>query len=380
MSKTEVVGRFVEALQAASDRVELPEHEPVVALASRFGVGGLIARHSGVAVDRGLHLARCLRDRLLLESAQEISRILDANCVRHCFARGIALLGAEYEPGEREMADLDLYVPSDEVSAARAALDSLGYAELPIAEQGGPAALRSNVDLERHGSNVQSVAVDLHWAVEPVTWLLPRPGHALPDPFWQRVDRTNALPRPSVEHHVALLVHHLVHHDLLHLRGVLDLALVLDANDAIDGTVVEDVAKRWEVLRATRLLHEAIVSNLGVGAVRGIAPAPDDWRARPLANRLRLTDWIVWAASGREDEHTTVNPRRIASRMLSLDRAVDTLGLIRDVIVPPVEHLRWRWPSERTTLAAWMKHVGQVVRKVGGGWGRSGKDGGEGRD
>lgn len=367
MSKHEVVERFVQALRAAADRLDIPTPWPEVTLADRFGVGGLVASHVGAGRDRRLDLARRLRDRLLLEASQEITLALDANGVPHCFARGGAMLGAEYGPGEREMADLDLYVPADDASATRAVLGNLGYEELPTAEQGGPAVLRSHVDLERSGagSDVEAVALDLHWAVEPVTRLLPRPGHALPADFWERADRTYALPRPSAEHHAALLVHHLVHHDLLHLRGVLDFALVLDAHPSIEGAEIEKVTEYWNVRRAARWLHRAVVSNLGVAAVSGIGSTPRDWRARLLADRMRLAEWMVWAATGPEEEHQAVSVRRIACRMLLIDPLISAGGLLADVVAPPSEHLAWRWPEASSTFRAWGKHLWQVGRKVG---------------
>jgi hypothetical protein len=34
---------------------------------------------------------------------------------------------------------------------------------------------------------------------------------------------------------------------------------------------------------------------------------------------------------------------------------------VRDAVLPPVEHLRWRWPDARSPFAAWICHLRNVV-------------------
>ncbi len=355
------------ALDRAAVVLRVAAPDPGLELARHCGIGGYVARHRGQGdASRDESLARRFHERLMLDAATELSAALTSRGVPHFFVRGIALVGTVYAPGDREMADLDLFVRSEAVLRARETLADLGYSELPAEEQDGPAALRSKVSLAREPgpSAVEAVAVDLHWAVEPVNRLLPRPGTALPASVWDGVQLGATLPAPAPAHHAALLVHHLVHHDLLHVRGVLDLALLRHDSWTSDGAAYEDVAGRLGVLRAARFLHAVLIRAFGYAPVPGVELAPRDWRGRQLERALALDRWLVWAGSAAEGEHVTITLRRMRRRLLLLDRVVDARLLVADVVLPPREHLRWRWPGEPSAGAAWRRHLQQVAGKA----------------
>ncbi|UCF40658.1 MAG: nucleotidyltransferase family protein [Gemmatimonadota bacterium] len=309
---------------------------------------------------------RHLREELLCDAAQEISRALTAREVPHFFARGIALVGTLYAPGDREMADLDLFVQPGSVAAARELVTGLGYVEFPPEEQSGPAALRSSVNLSREGtrSAIESIDLDLHWGLEPITRLLPRPGTEVPDGVWQSLRPGAALPVPAPAHHAALLVHHLAHHDLLHAPALLDLALLRRDEWRTDGDGYEEVARRLGVLRLARAVHWAHVRDFGFAPVAGVRPAPSDRRGRRLEGALVLDRWLAWAGAAGETEHVTVTARRVRRRVLLLDRVTDARLLLVDALFPPREHLRWRWPAARSDAGAWLQHVRQVAGKA----------------
>ncbi len=341
--------------------------DPALALARRLGIGGYVARHRGpTGSERAEDLARRLREGLLREAATEISTTLTAREVPHFFARGIALAGTVYAPGDREMADLDLFVPVRAAPAAREILAGLAYAVLPPEEQSGPAALRSKVNLSREAgqSAMEAVALDLHWGFEPVNRLLPRPGTPVPETMWHAERPGAPVPAPAPAHHAALLVHHLVHHDLLHVRALLDLALLRRDRWTADGEAYEEVARSLGVLRVARAVHEVLMRDFGFEPVAGVRVAPRDRRGRRLQQALVLDRWLAWAGAAGDAEHVEITARRLRCRVLLLDRATDVRLLAADALFPPAEHLRWRWPDARSDVAAWRRHLRQVAGKA----------------
>ncbi len=361
-----VAGTLIGALDRAATALGVEARDSVLALARRLGIGGFVARHRAPqGVDRDEALARHLREELLRDAAVEISQALAARDVRHFFARGIVLAGTVYQPGDRAMADLDLFIQPGHEAAACETVSTLGYEELPVGEQSGPAALRSSVNLLRSGhSAMSSVDLDLHWGLEPVNRLLPRPGATVPPVVWQAVQSGNALRAPTAAHHAALLVHHLVHHDLLHARALLDLALLRRDQWTTDGNGYEDVARHLGVLRVARALHWAQVRDFGFTPIAGVGAAPRDRRGRRLQRALVLDRWLAWAGAAGDTEHVEITSRRLRRRMLLLDRATDARLLLADALFPPRDHLRWRWPDARSNVAAWRRHLQQVAGKA----------------
>lgn len=362
-----VAGPLIGALDRSAAALGVEAHDTALTLARRLGIGGYVARHRArPGPSREEDLARRLREGLLRDAAAEISNTLALRDVSHFFARGIALAGTVYAPGDRQMADLDLFVQPGSAPAAREILAGLGYQELPPEEQSGPAALRSSVNLSRESarSAMLAVAVDLHWGVEPVNRLLPRPGATVPQAVWQAVRPGPPLPLPAPAHHAALLVHHLVHHDLLHARAVLDLALLRRDLWTTDGAAYEGVARRLGVLRVARAVHWAQVRDFGFAPVAGVRAAPRDPRGRRLERALVLDRWLAWAGAAGESEHVEITSHRLRRRVLLLDRAADARLLLADALFPPREHLRWRWPDAPSDAAAWRRHLRQVAAKA----------------
>ncbi len=368
---SEAVGvRFARQLEAAAARLGLEGVDAALSLGRRFGLEGMVVRHTGAehrfGRNRDARVARRFYEEVLLAAADQITTRLHERDVPHFFAKGIALLGRCYRPGDRELADIDLYVRKSERHRARETLASLGYRALPEREQSGPEALRPGVAVRRGGqaSELDAVTVDIHWGLEPVDRLLPRSSGPIPGEVWQLLERQEGLPVPTPHHHAALLVHHLVHHDLLHVRGLVDLALLWSRAGEANGASFETTAAELRVLRTGRVLHQVVVRDLGVDAVDGVAPPPTDWRARRLASLLTVERWLAWAARATEREHVAVTPRRIARRVLLIDDARYAARLAKDVLWPPEEFLTWRWPEAGSLGAARARHFRQVVRKV----------------
>jgi hypothetical protein len=362
-----VAGPLIDALGRAATALGVEARDSALTLARQLGIGSYVERQSAPqGPSRDEALARRLREELLREAAAEISSALAAREVPHFFARGIVLAGTVYAPGDREMADLDLFVQPGAAPVAREIVTRLGYEELPPEEQSGPAALRSSVNLSREParSAMEAVDLDLHWGLEPVNRLLPRPGATVPPVVWRAVQSGNALRAPTPAHHAALLVHHLVHHDLLHARALLDLALLRRDQWTTDGNAYEDVARHLGVLRVARVVHWAQVRDFGFAPIAGVRAAPRDLRGRRLERALVLDRWLAWAGGAGQSEHVEISTRRMRRRVLLLDRASDAGLLVADALFPPRAHLRWRWPGAPSDGAAWRRHLRQLAGKT----------------
>lgn len=364
---TDEIGRaFIAGLSAAAG------NESVMAAARRLGIEGYVRRHTDADAPAagdgasGRRLAGRLYDSLLLEAAREVSTALSARGIRHFVAKGVALLGVLYKPGDREIADIDLWVPQDTASQARRALADAGFTEAAPERQGGPDGLRPGRVFERgDGNALTGVAVDLHWAVESVARIIPRSAGGLPPEVWQRLDESGSFPVPAPADHAALLVHHLVHHDLLHVRGLLDLALLWSARSC-PREVFEPTARHLGVWRAARFIAELLRRDLRVTGAASVPSPPRGVRASRLAPTMTLTAWLTMALAAPEVDYREMTLRRLLRRAMLLDRARDIPGLLADGVWPPEVHVRWRWPAASSAASARWCHVRHLARKLGG--------------
>jgi len=340
------------------------DEDRAIAMSRAFGFSGFVTRRLGVQ-DAGVkaeRLALGFSGAVLREAGVEASVALSTRGVPHFVGKGVAFMPGLYQPGDRQLADLDLWVHQDAVPPAREALVSLGYTEGQGGLQSGPASLRPGSWWFRDApSPVESVSLDLHWGVEPVTRVLPRVGLNLPEEVWECLDGRGPFPVPDPAHHAALLIHHLVHHDLLHIRGLLDLVLLWQRGLARERLV--GLTQYLGVWRAARAIGTTLARELALGDAALGAPA-GDWRGRRLARLVRLDRWLNWAARAQEREYVEMTPRRLVRRMILLDRARDVPRLLADVVWPPADHLRWRWPAAGTIAAARWQHARHVLKKA----------------
>jgi hypothetical protein len=302
---------------------------------------------------------------LIQEAAEELSSALTRRGIRHFFVKGIALANRLYEPGEREMADIDLHIDPDARGSVIGTLEELGYHVPPDSDQSGPAALRSSMFAGRYtgSSQLEHIGLDLAWGLDPVDRLLPRPDRQVPQDVWDCLDTSGSLPTPQDAHHVALLVHHLVHHDMLHFRGLVDLALLWPRVTEDSSHEIENLAAQIGVSRATRLLADVLRNDLGAVLVRP-GPPPDDRRGRLARRMLVPVMWCSWASQATDTEFVEINPRRIRRRILLIDSLKSVPHLLRDAVFPPREYLRWRWPESRSITGALARHIHRLVGKL----------------
>ena len=239
-------------------------------------------------------------------------------------------------------------------------LTKLGFNALSDSEQAGPDALRSALALEGAGGSVMERApVDLHWSLDPVERLLPRRDRGIPERIWSGLTRSNGLPVPGPEHHAAILAHHLVHTDLLHVRSLLDLAFVFDSWPENAGAEFLTSCRELRIGRFALILARIVAHDLGIdrtNAIRG--------KDRPgrFASRLDLERWLLLVCRADPEDDNMITVGRIRRRLQLIDNG-GAATLLGDVFFPPAAFLKWRWQTESVSRAR-IKHYGQLARKT----------------
>lgn len=358
--------RLYRAFREVGERLKLQGPDPAMELAGRFGVRRFLERH--VVGEReppaSAWLEQAARFR---KEARQVSRALGDAGVRHCFFKGIALMGRFYRIDERRLADVDLLVDLADCNRALAALHAEGYGELGDTRVWRPGAGRPGVTMHRtdlaNWDQKGDVLLDMHWGLESVATLLPDEEIVLPPTVWARVEDAHGLPVLPDEYHAALILHHLVRHDLLHVRGLLDFALLWETLPREAGRELSGLARTLGVARALRVVGRVMVDELHLYPLRGVRLGPADWRDRLALRQLRLRPWLAWAARNAADarRHVTVT-RSLAWRRFLLSDAPRTGRMVRDLMAPPREYLRWRWPDAPSGGAAWRRHLGDALR------------------
>jgi hypothetical protein len=359
--------RFQRALDEVAPRVGLKGKAPGLELAGRFGVRRFFERQAtgdneladNTWLERGAQLRK---------EARALSAALGEAGAPHFFFKGIALLGRFYRLDDRRLDDVDIMVDAEKRNTALAVLHAHGYAELRDPDVWGPASQRPGVTMYRIDPvtgerDPQFPLMDVHWGLEPVTALLPSEALSLPPTVWASVEVEQRLPVLPDEYHAALVLHHLVRHDLLHVRGLLDLALLWEALPREAGARLTDLARRLGVARALGVVARVLVDELFVFPLRGVQLGARDWRGRAALRRMSLVSWLTWAARhvAEQRRHVTVS-RSLAWRRYLLADAPHTNQMMRELLRPPPEYLRWRWPDARSTVSAWRRHLATALR------------------
>jgi hypothetical protein len=366
-----VNARLYRAFAEVARGLKLRGPNPGLELAGRFGVRRFIERHlaggdAREAMDEppkpGPWLERAAR---LRKEARAVSRALTEARIRHCFFKGIALLGRFYRLDERQLADIDLIVDLDHYNDALAAIHGLGYSELGGDGDWAPAARRPGVTLHQAdlADDEEDVLIDLHWGLESLATVLPDEELLLPPTVWASVEQERGLPVLTDEYHAALVLHHLVHHDMLHIRGFLDFVLLWQAIPNQGGQMMTALARTLGVERALRVVGRVMVDELLLYPLRGVPLSPADWRGRASLRRWRLKPWMAWAARHVSGQASHVRlTRSLVWRRFLLADAPQTGRLLRDLLAPPPEYLRWRWPDARSEGSAWRRHLTSAFR------------------
>lgn len=326
-------------------------------LAARLGMAGLVPT-LGLADprDTARRLHEGLEYTVQREVAREISGALGAAGVRHCVYKGHALAHA-YAPGTRSAVDVDLLVAEEDVTAALAVLAGRGLHPATEAWAAAAPALRRGVELVRPGA--APVHVDLAWALAAVHRLISDRRHADLTPVWARIVTREGIAVPADGVHYALVVHHLVHHDLQHARGVVDALLLWAGMDADEAATAAACARRWGVARVAGGFSRAFAARWGP-----LGPLlPGGTRLSRALDPARL-----WRLADRSPARAAaeITPARAWRRLGLLDRRRDAWRLARDIVMPPAAYLAWRWPDAGGYGRRWMRHAARTLRKLVG--------------
>lgn len=337
-------------------------------LAEYFGIGGLLRRLAPAPTDPPRPPTErlvALTNRLLLEAADELAAALRRASVGHVFVKGVALLGERYQFGDRALVDVDLLIRPDARARAGEVFDRLGYRDLDRDEPLGTLDLYAGTNFGRGGlDDVDSVSLDVQWGMRPSDRFLPRADSPIPPGVWARAAR-GRLDIPSAEDHAALIVHHLVMHDLLHVRGLVDVVMlwpqIVEGGGAIFGLMID----RLGVGPAGRAVAQVLERDLGLPWPPGLRRPSPGLRHEVLTRQLRLDRWLTFAGAADSREQEMITRRRVLRRLLLTEGFARSVRLLGDALVPPREYLRWRWPDAPSDGAAWLRHLARVARKVG---------------
>jgi hypothetical protein len=298
---------------------------------------------------------------LLFESAVAVSRDLTAAGIKHFFVKGVALLNRVYQPGDRSMSDMDLYIQPQSRTRALDVLRRLGFRECPAADQAGPEELRTALALRRDSSSeIEEHVVDLHWSLDPVERLLPRRDRDVPEDIWENIADDRPVPAPKPEYHAAILAHHLVHTDLLHVRNVLDIAYEFASMPDDGGDEYLSICRELRIGRFAAALAKTMAVEFSIERPRAMGVG--SVHTGQLERELSPERWLKLTARSHPHDDEAITVARIRRRLRFVDTGA-AKTLFQDLFFPPEAFLRWRWLG-RGLVQARMKHYLQLVKKA----------------
>lgn len=298
----------------------------VVDLAKRHGVGALLFSRPGLPVPEPIQTALQSRAQrsaqliLMLQAAcRELADAAASEGLDLVVLKGLHLATSIYpDPGMREMADIDILVPSDQLQAIADLARGLGYAVPPLAGDAHhhlPSMVRGRVMLEIH-------------------WQLFDEGHgavATPQGIFQRAVPITSLPNTRGLSTEDLLLHvclHAASHHVLEMgiRSLCDVqAIVAATGQRVNWAMVVERAREWRGERSVALMCTLARLHLGVRfpedvftELKDAMPGPDVVNA--------ATDFLV------EDSTHLAGTSEAA-------RALLTLGSTRERVRHTVDHL-----------------------------------------
>jgi hypothetical protein len=289
---------------------------------------------------RSIYLNSAAHNTRLFHERDRILRALAAADIQVAPFKGACLAEVVYgNIALRPMGDIDLWVLQPQLDAARAVMQTLGYASHSKADR--PQALQDALTGETQFFSPNAPLVELHWTIFPGEWLR-HTARVDEHPIWQRTQPLNGglarqlAPEDAL---IQLCIHLAVNHQLSEfgLRTMLDLEFACRAW-RIEWPVVAHRARAWRVSCATWLVlklfaelwgdpdNQLPVSDLAPSALR-------QWALNRLVPARQLVQGI----------HLSRGPQRFLVLLLLVDRPIAALTLIGRALFPDRTWLTLRY-------------------------------------
>lgn len=330
----------------------LAEHGPDL-----FSAHAAVADTSAPAAWRALFLDALS---LTLRRQRQLAELLSAFALKRLDViplKGAWLSEKVYDdPAQRGMSDLDLLIRADDRDASHALFLALGYeAESNV--------LHSGISYDQaYRHTARPHRVEMHWHVNSeLTPDQPTPDMAA---IWQRTSASTLLGHPTrqlaPEDQLSHLIQHIFHHAFaMHLRGYLDIALLLKRQDeGFAAASLASAASDWQIGHALSFV---------LGFVSELFALPLPPALAPLST------------AGRQDSRQTLalqilstlppaHARGSASMQARLKRATpyERLSLVLSRVFMPRTFLAHTYPCARSVFGvplAWLFRARDVYAR-----------------
>lgn len=356
----------------AAESLAEADWERLLALALQHGVAPVVcARLKELdvsplpAVEEALshaYVESAARNMRLFHEFGKILRAFRAASIEAIPLKGACLAEAVYgDIALRPMSDIDLWVQRKQLDAARAVVQSLGYAIHSYAER--PLALQDELMGETQMLREDAPPVELHWNVFPGEWLR-HTTRIDEDVVWHRAVPLDGLgvqqlsPEDSI---IQSCVHLAVTHQMSRfaIRTLLDLHLARH-KWTIDWRIVAERARAWRVSSATWLVLQSLADVFGDPDnqlhLTELAPSPfRQFALRQFVSARLLVEGLNLGGG----------PRKFLFLLLLVDRPADALLLVWRTLFPDRLWLTLRYDSPNAS--AWQvwqlraKHIANIV-------------------
>jgi hypothetical protein len=281
------------------------------------------------------------RARQLVRELMELLDAFAAQGLRAVPFKGPSLAERAYGDASLRLAgDLDLLVPETAIPGVCAELAARGYREASEARAGRPlteaehAWYRSYQGEYLFVREVDSIAVEPHWAIAPRTLAVPLDTSGLLERASSFPLGGRSLPGLATPDLVLVLCVHASKHEWTELRSITDLAGLLAREPGIDWRLLLARAREQGSLRML-LLGLALAERVAGAALAPTVAAA--LAADPAAGRL--ADEVV-ARLFREDYHAPSVFRLSRFRLRMRERRRDRIAyLLRTIFTPTIEHV-----------------------------------------
>lgn len=316
------------------------------ALYARLKNCGLVVPAPSAKQLRESYLASTARNMRLLHERDRMLAALNTASVCVVPIKGASLAEVLYSDAAlRPMADIDLWVRRPDVDAARAAMESLGYAAVAKTER--PPALQDALMGETQMVGPGGTLVELHWSIFAGEWLR-HTARIDQDAIWERTASADGetvrqlSPEDTVVH---LCVHLAVNHQMsgIGLRTLVDLDQAR-REWVIDWAVVARRSREWRVSCAVWLVLQALAELFGDPGER--LPLRE---LAPSALRQSLLGRFASPRMVAEGLELSSGPRRFLFLLLLADRSPAAALLVWRALFPDRLWLTLRYGASDAT-------------------------------